>query len=208
MRLGALLLAGCAALGAVSCGVLGSAPPVQLAHTRRVADYPTYTLRRVGLLPFAGSTLDGRRESEFREAFLFEFARAAPYEVVALSEVQIAEVDPSRPHERGAYSSRTVLELARRYRLDGLLVGDVTQLEVYSPQLLGVQLDLVSAETGLVIWSSSVHIDGGDASLTPNFEQFRRLQRDDSTGSADLQITLLSPSRLARFAAYEIARTL
>jgi len=206
--LGSLLAAGCLTLLGASCGVLGQAPPRQLAQTRRVADFPTYTLRRVGLLPFTGAALDPRREAEFREAFLFEFARTAPYEVVALNEAQIEEVDPTRPYERGAYSSRTVLELARRYRLDGLLVGDVTQMEVYSPQLLGVQLDLVSAETGLVIWSSSVHIDGGDASLSPNFEQFRRMQRDDSSGSADLQITLLSPSRLARFAAFEIARTL
>lgn len=209
MKLRATLLAAAgAALAFASCAALHRDPPRELAQTRRVSDYPTYSLRRVGLLPFAGADLDGRRETEFRQAFLFEFARTAPYEVIALTEAQIAEVDPSRPHERGVYPSRTVLELARRFRLDGLLAGSVTQLEVYSPQLLGLQLELVSAETGLVIWSSSVHVDGADASLTPNFEHFRRQQRDDSAGSADLQLTLLSPARLARFAAYEIARTL
>ena len=209
MRSVALALAALtAALGLASCASLGMDAPRQLAQTRRVADYPTYSLRRVGLLPFGGDMLDGRRESEFRDAFLFEFSRHAPYEVVVLDAAKIAEVDPTRPYERGEYSSRTVLELARRFRLDGLLVGDVTQFEVYSPQLLGVQLDLVAAETGLVIWSSSVHIDAGDATLTPNFERFRSLQRDDPAGWADLQITLLSPSRLARFAAYEMALTL
>jgi hypothetical protein len=203
-----LLVALLAACGASSCAMVYREPPPMLAQTRKVADYPTYSLRRIGLLPLVGSNLDPRRQHEFRQAFLFEFARNAPYEVVALDESQIAEVDPSRPYERGEYSSRTILDLAQRYRLDGLLVGAVTQLEVYSPQLLGVQLELVSAETGLVIWSSTVHIDGGDRSLTPNFEHFRRMQADDPAGSADLQVTLLSPARLARFAAYEIARTL
>lgn len=205
VRFAALALAAC---GAASCALVHREPPAELARTRHVKDYPTYELRRVALLPMVGAGLDPRRQEEFRQAFLFEFARTAPYEVLALTEAQVAEVDPTRPYERGAYSARTVLELARRFRLDGLLVGAVTQLEVYSPQLLAVQLELISAETGLTIWSSSVHIDGGDRALTPNFEHFRRMQRDDPAGSADLQVTLLSPARLARFAAYEIARTL
>lgn len=205
LRFVAMSLAVC---GAASCALVHRDPPPELARTRSVKDFPTYSLQRVGLLPMVGAGLDVRRQEEFRQAFLFEFARAAPYEVVALSEGQVAEVDPTRPYERGVYSARTVLELARRFRLDGLLVGAVTQLEMYSPQLLSVQLELVSAETGLTIWSSSVHIDGGDRALAPNFEHFRRMQADDPAGSADLQVTLLSPARLARFAAYEIARTL
>ncbi len=201
-------LSALAAASCAGCAMVHREPPVELARTRAVSDYPTYTLRRVGLLPIVGLEADPRRQAEFAQAFLFEFARTAPYEVVALDAAQIAEVDPSRPHERGAYSARTVLELAQRFRLDGLLVGEVTQLEVYSPQLLAVQLELISAETGLAIWASSVHIDGGDRALAPNFEHFRRMQRDDAQGSADLQVTLLSPARLARFAAFEIARTL
>ncbi len=197
-----------AAASCASCAMVHREPPPELARTRFVSDYPTYSLRRVGLLPIAGLEGDPRRQAEFAQAFLFEFARSAPYEVVALDAGQVAEVDPSRPHERGAYSARTVLELAQRFRLDGLLMGEVTQLEVYSPQLLAVQLELISAETGLAIWASAVHIDGGDRDLTPNFEHFRRMQRDDAQGSADLQVTLLSPARLARFAAFEIARTL
>jgi len=179
-----------------ACTLVHHEPPPQLAATRRVADYSTYTLRRVGLLPIFGDALDARRQQEFRQAFLFEFARAAPYEVVALDPTQIAEVDPTRPHERGVYSSRTVLELARRYRLDGLIVGEVTQLEVYSPQMLAVQLELISAETGLVIWSSSVHIDAGDAGLEPNFEHFRRQQSEDGPASADLQLKWRARSEL------------
>lgn len=205
LRLAALALTACVT---VSCALIHHEPPVELARTRSVKDYPTYSLRRVGLLPMVGAGIDARRQDEFRQAFLFEFARSAPYEVIAFSEAQVAEVDPTRPYERGVYSARTVLELSRRFRLDGLLVGAITQLEVYSPQLLAVQLDMISAETGLTIWSSSVHIDGGDRALAPNFEHFRRMQRDDPAGSADLQVTLLSPARLARFAAYEIARTL
>ncbi len=199
----ALVGASCAA-----CAMVHREPPPELARTRYVSDYSTYSLRRVGLLPLIGLQGDPRRQTEFAQAFLFEFARSAPYELVALDGAQVAEVDPSRPHERGAYSARTVLELAQRFRLDALLVGEVTQLEMYSPQLLAVQLELISAETGLAIWASSVHIDGGDRALEPNLEHFRRMQRDEAQGSADLQITLLSPARLARFAAFEIARTL
>ena len=192
----------------VSCSAVGGARLEPLAAARAVPDYASYSLRRVGLLPFSGKGLDPARSRELQDAFQFELSRRASYEIVLLSPQNLAEVDATQPYERGVYAPRSILDIASRFRLDGLLVGTVTQMQVYSPQMLSIELELVSAETGLVIWSAEVQLDAGDASLQRQLEDYQRSQLGESGGPSDVQMTLLSPARLMRFAASQVASTL
>lgn len=204
----ALLTLAVLGLAGVSCTALSSAPLAPLASARSVPDFDSYHLRRVGLLPFSGTGLDSARSRELQDSFLFELARRAPYEVVLLTPHNLAEVDPTRPYERGVYTPRSILDISTRFRLDGLLVGTVTQMQVYAPQVLGLQLELVSSETGLVIWSSTLHLDAADAQLRLRLERYQDTQLGDGGLPDDLQVTLLSPARLLRFAAAQVAQTL
>jgi hypothetical protein len=181
-------------------------PP--LAHARVTADFDSYQLRRVGLLPFSGDGLDRAQSEELQRAFLFELSRRASYEVVRLAPEDLAEVDAQQPYERGTYRSKSVIETARRFHLDGLLVGTVTHLESYAPQALGVQVELVASETGLVIWSSALELDMTDAGVRDSLRQYSEEHRDENDEPADERLMLLSPLRLMRFAASEVARTL
>ncbi|MEM7516995.1 MAG: hypothetical protein AAF368_08755, partial [Planctomycetota bacterium] len=81
--------------------------------------------------------------------------------------------------------------------------GTVTDVQSFSPQRLSLQMDLVAAETGIAIWSSSIHLDGADPGLRASLrEEARQLERDD------WEIALLSPRHFARLAANEIAKLL
>lgn len=206
MKLG-LALAACVAIGACAASEDGPLPP--LARSRASSDYSSYDLRRVGLVPFRGDELDLARADELQEAFQFELSRNAEYEVVPLDERDTAEIDRDRPFERGAYRARAVAEIARRYRLDGLLFGTVTHLEAYAPQAISLELELVASETGLVIWSSTLELDAADARVRESLERYAGQRRDaEAREPANVRTTLLSPSRWMRFAASEVARTL
>lgn len=201
--LAGLALAAAALLPA--CSSLDDAPP--LARARSAPDYGTYRLHRVGLLPFEGE-LEGEHAGTLQGAFLLELARQAPFELVRLSPADLAEVQSSEPYRRGTYQPRTLLELAERFRLDGILIGTVTQASVYPPQVLGLELDLVSCETGMVLWNSGLHVDASDARVRRHLESFERSQETADTWQGGVQLTLISPSRFARFAAHEIAKGL
>ena len=203
------LLASIAALASLaSCSLWLQPQPAPLASAHRAVDFASYDLRRVGLLPLSGKDLDHPREAELQTALRFELGRRAPYEIVLLNEADMAEIDSSRPHERGAYSTHAVIDSARRFRLDGLLVGTVTHFEPYAPQSIGLELELVAAETGLVVWSASLDIDTSDARVRRSIVSFQERRLDESGESGDLELMLLSPSHLMRFAASEVARTL
>lgn len=191
---------------APACITMESLPP--LARWSSAADYHTYHLRRVGLLPFGGPTLDREHSETLQAAFLLELGQSAPFEIVRLTEADLAEIKSSEPYRRGTYQPRTLLELSERFRLDAVLLGTITQASVYPPQLLGLELDLVSCETGMALWNSSLHIDASDASVRRYLETFQRSQETTGTWQGGVQLTLISPSRFARFAAHEVAKGL
>jgi hypothetical protein len=196
------------ASGLGACRTAEPEPLPPLARSRIAADYASYELRRVGLVPFRAGDLDPARARELREALQFELSRVAGFEVVPLDEKDVAEVDRDLPFQRGEYRARSISELSRRFRLDGLLFGTVTHLEPYAPQSIGLGVELVASETGLVIWSSALELDAADARARESLERYSQLRRDGTESPSSERTTLLSPSRLMRFAACEIARTL
>jgi hypothetical protein len=180
----------------------------QLAVTRAAPDLHTYHLRRVGIVPFEGHDIDPERSRTLQGAFLLELGRVAPFEIVRLDSKDLDELADSEPYRRGTYKPKTLLELARRFNLDGVLVGTVTQFNVYPPQVLGLELDLVSTETGMVIWAASLRLDAADRRVRQNLEMYSRAQERGSNWEGGVQLTLISPSMFARFAAHEVAAEL
>lgn len=177
-----------------------------LATVTVVPDFETYQLRRVGLVPFTGA-IGFEQASELQAAFFAEMSASTGLEIVPLKPQDLEEVPRSEPYRRGWYRPQTIIDLARRYRLDAIFIGTVTELHTYPPQRLGVQLDLVASETGMVLWNSSIYLDAGQENVRRSVELWAKvaLGVDDED---ELHIILLSPRRFSRFAAYQLSRLL
>lgn len=206
MRAARLLLLALLIAVAGSCRA-SQAPIESLASAELAADFETYRIRRVGLLPFQGETLEREYAEVVQRAFHAELARQTPYELVRLEPPDLEEVPTSQTHRRGGYDPRTILDVSRRYRLDGVLIGTVTDFQYFSPLRLGVLLELISSETGATLWTSTVHLDATDPRVRRGLESFHR-DRADSLGAERWELTLLSPRLFARFAAWHVARRL
>ena len=183
---------------------------VRLFGTARVvSDFDSYRLERVGLIPIDGESTTAEQEAVLQATFYSELSRSTDFEIVPLSPDDLAEVPRSEPVRRGWYDTRTILEVSQRFQLDGLLIGTVTDLQTFHPQRISVQFDLVSAETGLTLWSSSLHLDAGDQRVREGLETFYSFGEGDSAQSGEpWELSLLSPRRFARFAAWQTARLL
>jgi len=201
---GIALLLGLLGLLAASCAVPRPLVMPHLAHAEVASDFHDYELRRVGLLPFGGEDVGREMAQGLQLAFFSEISQAAPYEVVLLDRADLEEVESSEPYRRGWYKPRTIIAISRRYNLDWLLFGTVTQHRLHPPQILSLQIDLVSAETGLVLWSATAHLDAADQRVRDGLQLFYSGARGDET-APDWKVALLSPERFARFAAYQVA---
>lgn len=208
MRRSTFLAALC--LGALSsCAALQGPPsmPPTLARSRSSADFASYPLQRVGLLPLASDVREEARLRELQQSLAFELSRTAPFEVVLLGEADLAEVTQPSAHQRGTYSPHTILTAARRFRLDALLVGTVTHFESYAPLALGVKLELVPVETGLPIWAADLDLDTSEARVRESIDVYQARRLDAGGSADDASVVLLSPRSFLRFAAGEVART-
>jgi len=201
-------LLGLALAAAVSACATTHADVGNLAHASVTTDFQTYGLRRVGLLPFQGEGLDAESARELQAAFATELSTGSGLEVVPLAQVDLEEVQKSEPFRRGSIKPATVLALAKRFRLDGLFAGTVTDLRGYAPLRLCVDLDLVASETGLSIWSASAQLDASDERVRQGLEQWLQKSRSSSSAKEGTEIYLMSPRRFAQFAAAQIAALL
>lgn len=180
----------------------------ELARARVAHDFHSYELRRVGIMPFTGPEVSPERARDLQNAFFSELSEATPYELVLLGARDIEEIEASEPFRRGAYRPRTIIQISRRYRLDAILFGTVTEERFFAPLILALRVDLVAAETGLVIWSSSLHMDAADPRVADGLElYFDDPEREDVAGG-DWRLSLLSPERFGRFAAFQVASLL
>jgi hypothetical protein len=194
-------LAALLALALAGCIVMPGANMPRLASAVVSRDFASYRLQRIGLPVFRGRNLQPEQAAALQRALHSELSHSTPYEIVLLDGGDLAELETSDPYRRGWYKPKTIIGLAQRYSLDGILFGTVTQQRFYPPQALALSVDLVSAETGLVIWSASVDLDASDERVVAGLRLYYDVDDDDETW----RVALLSPERFARFAAFQIA---
>lgn len=180
-----------------------------LATARVAGDFETYAIDRVGLMPFSGEDLTVEQSAALEAAFFTEISHSTPFELVKLNSGDLEEVRASDPYRRGWYAPETILGLSRRYSLDAVMFGTVTQSQFFPPQKLSVSVDMVAAETGLVIWSAAVHLDASEQRVREGLEAyFTTPDGDEEDQSQDWRLALLSPSKFAQFAAFQVASML
>lgn len=197
-----------AALALCSCVVTTSTvDQAPLAQPQVVVDFDSYSLRRVGVVPVTGHEYGEQTNDDLQDALRAEFAARGAFEVVILEASDLARLEPMRAWSRGWYRPRTILELSRRHRLDGLLIGTVTDRQAHPPQRLGLTLDLVASQTGQTIWSSNLSLDASEERTRRSVQDWAERAVGDVSESS-WETLLLSPRRFARFAARELARTL
>jgi hypothetical protein len=195
------------ALALAACSTT-SATLEPLAAVHVANDYRSYTLHRVGLLPPSGADIGEADALALQGAFLSELGLSLSFEVVPLSASDLDEIPRTDPFRRGRIEPRTIVDLAHRYQLDGVLVSTVTERHFYAPQRLGVQMDLVASETGMPIWSAAVHLDASEEHVRQGLRDWFEVRKGGGESGETWELWLLSPKRFAQFAAFQLAREL
>jgi hypothetical protein len=202
-----ILLLGLLALG--GCSSLVQNRIEHFATGQIASDFNTYSVRRVGLLPVIGRSMDQEHAELLQSAFFVELSKETNFDIVPLTERDLEEIDHTESYVRGAYEPEMVIALARRFRFDGMFVGTVVDYQFYTPQKISVELELVATETGAAIWTSEVHLDSSVPRVRKSLEAFYQEGGAGETESGDgWRLALISPRLFAQFAAWQVAQLL
>lgn len=189
-------------------GCLGPSEVPMMGAARITSDFDTYAIHRVGMVPFQAldeAELAPHEIGLVETAFHSEFVAGTSYDIVSLRGLDLDEVLPPNPFREGSYSPQTIRTIRDRYQLDAIMVGTITSRRVIAPQVLGVQMDLVSCETGATIWSSDLLLDAARQDTRDALDIWAQHELGDEHGA---QMALISPLKFAQFAAYQVARLL
>lgn len=170
------------------------------------SDFSTYHMRRVGLLLPEGDGIDPDFMRALRDALGSEMAASTGYEIVPLGAADMEAIERLQPAQTGRVRPQSVLALARRSSLDGVLATRVLELRSYTPVRLVLSIDLIAVETGFVTWTGSVRVDTSDRDTRAAIESWHAAKRD--AGDTERALDLMSPLRIAEFAAVQAAMLL
>ncbi|MHC4261086.1 MAG: hypothetical protein ACYSWX_01065 [Planctomycetota bacterium] len=203
------LLAGFVALGTVGC----AAPTVPILARAQIApDFQTYDIRRVALLPPMGprdtDTPRPAALNELQDDLLGFLSSGTPFEFVELSRADLGEIQRDDPIRDGRLSIDSLLGIAERFRVEAVFYSQVTREQLYPPLSVGLQAEMVSVDTGQVLWTADVQLSGDDAPVRDAIRDFYEREQGEREGGDGWKVALVSPRRFTRFAAWQLAQLL
>ena len=171
-------------------------------------EYLNSKLHRVLLLPFTVESQRDKVVDEITDAFYIELQKSGKFEIIVPQGFQDILALQNDIWNRGLIRSETIEEAKRRYKVDALIFGTITQYQPYEPPVLGIKIGMFSAISGNIMWSSDAIFDSSDASVVKLVKTYYKEHYKRKQSLYDWKIILLSMKRYAQFVAYHMVDTL
>lgn len=171
-------------------------------------EYSNTTVQRVLLLPF---TIESRRDKvsvDVTEAFSIELQRSAKFDIVEAQGFQDILSQQKDIWTRGLIRAETIVEAKKRYKVDAIIFGKITQYQPYEPPILGIKIGMFSAKSGNIMWTADAIFDSSQASVIKLLKSYHRKQYQRKQSLYEWNIIMLSMKRYAQFVAYHMIATL
>jgi hypothetical protein len=171
-------------------------------------EYSNTTLHRVLLLPF---TIESRRDKvvdEVTEAFYIELQKSAKFDIIIPQGFQDILSQQKDIWNRGLIRPETLVEAKKRYKVEAIIFGTITQYQPYEPPVLGIKIGMFSARSGNLMWSADAIFDSSQASVIKLLKSYHKKQYQRKQSLYDWNLILLSMKRYAQFVAYHMIATL
>jgi TolB-like protein len=134
---------------------------------RTVFLHPEYNfgmIERVAVIPFVNLTNDAGMGEFAARLFITELLSKNAFDVVEIGEVvhELVKAGKSRDSELSTEELKKIAGLLNAQALIFGSVGESSSLRTgsISSHILGMQVSMVEAETGVTVWSANIHTSG------------------------------------------------
>ncbi|MBK6939975.1 MAG: hypothetical protein IPH13_07185 [Planctomycetes bacterium] len=188
---------------------LSPAPPELPAPTAyRDGTVDFAAVRRVLALPLYDESEQGDATTLLSRTLGEELSRLRRFDVVVPSSSDASLKSGEAPHRLGQVPIQSIIELGRRYSVDAVVFGTISEYRPYAPPRVALKLSLVDTQTGRVLWQVDDFIDASDARTAHSMRKFFDGVIDDQNTEFGDELLVTSPEMFARYALRRSARTL
>lgn len=147
--------------------------------------------RRVLIVPIQNRTRYQSAGIEFTQELENQLRAAGLFEVVALNRHNFDRNSPQIMTGRGFHEG-IIADLAREYRVDGVLIAELTDYQPYWPQRAGLKLHIIDPGESRVLVSVDGQWDAQQRATAAEIKA-QHAQLETSYGLRDQDIALYSP---------------
>jgi len=163
-------------------------------------------MRRVALAVLTNESEHPRAIDSLRANLAAELQAAGLFEVVVLPPRQVRDLS-LKVRRSGRYDESVLVELHRRYNVDGLLVGTLTQYRPYRPMKIGVVLHLISINEATPVASIDALWDMRNRRVAQAARAYAQKHLKDCENPASAELIIHSPDLFQRFVCRQIAES-
>ncbi len=171
-------------------------------------EYNDTNVQRVLLVPFTFETRRDKIVKEVTDAFFIELQKSTKFDTIVPQESLDLFLQQGDIWNRGVVRAKIIIEAKKRYKVDAIIFGTITQYKPYEPPILGVKVGMFSTVSGNVVWSSDAIFDSSESSVIQLVKTYYKNNFQKKQTLYDWRIILLSTKRYAQFVAHHIIVTL
>lgn len=199
--LGLALLAGC------HLGQKKPPPPPTFSEYHAPGFDPN-VLTRVLLMPLANESGYLNAGEEIRVALAAELQSQARFEVV-MAPPNPELTNAQLVHLHGRFNEAAMVALARTFKVDGIIMGALTQYHPYAPPRIGLSLQMVSPSEAVVVASVDGLWDARNKRIADEAKgYYHQTNHPYLLISRETDLALTSPQLYQRFVCHQVAASL
>ncbi len=162
---------------------------------------------RILILPF---TPESRfpDQADMVTARFTQGIRRGAFTVLPLPDAAVATSLVDDVRIRGSVRTADLVRLQEDYRVDAVVIGAVTRYDPYAPQVLGLDVKLISTRSGMVLWQARKVFDASDAGVHSDALAWYDRYVNETDAEFGPEVVLLSPKAFARYACARLAESM
>ena len=190
--------------------------PLCLIACRTVAPAPqppTYRaealggVRRMLVVPFVAEN-EFPDQAEMVTARFTQALRKGRFSVVPLHDSAVAEDLAEGVRLSGTMRADDLIRLEKDYGVDAVVLGTVTRYDPYAPQVLGLDVKVLSTRTAAVLWASSRVYDASTDRVAHDALRWYDRFVEETGAEFGPEVVLLSPRAYARYVCARMAASI
>jgi hypothetical protein len=189
----------CLALVTLALAACASGPPP--ATTPRISQ-GFWEVRRALVLPFAAEN-EYPDQADMVTRHFTQALRRGSFSVVPAPDSLVTE-GLRQDVSRGLLRLEDLVELETAFRVDAVVIGTVTRYAPYAPQVLGLDVKVISTRTGVVLWSSQKIFDMTSDEIVKDAVAWYERYVDEAQADYGPEVVFLSPKAFARYACHRM----
>lgn len=171
-------------------------------------EFRATSIRRVMVMPFKNETGYRNIEGDVADIFILELQKMLKFEVVPSNREAEKLLGRTDLITNGVFNRADMARIGDRFKVDALIFGSILQYRPYEPLALGLKVQMVSTDTGAVVWAVEQIFDSSEHSVYRAAKAYYSGLNKRSLAQYGRRTVLVSMEQYTKFVCSQIVKTL